>query len=77
MAKNAPIAWTRSTSSGWTRITPGARGKWRRQRPDSRRPIFISEDEFELVMALLEKFTDQQVLEGDGPDFALYRCLFL
>ncbi|KAJ6612923.1 hypothetical protein B0H10DRAFT_2436720 [Mycena sp. CBHHK59/15] len=40
-------------------------------------PIFISEDEFELVMALLEKFTDQQVLEGDGPDFTLYRCLFL
>ncbi|KAJ7836566.1 hypothetical protein B0H14DRAFT_3870755 [Mycena olivaceomarginata] len=40
-------------------------------------PISISKDEFELVMGLLEKFTDQQVLEGDGPDFTLYRCFFL
>ncbi|KAJ7495773.1 hypothetical protein B0H11DRAFT_1910517 [Mycena galericulata] len=40
-------------------------------------PISISEDEFELVMALLEKFTDEQVLESDGPDFTLYQCLFL
>ncbi|KAJ7861070.1 hypothetical protein B0H13DRAFT_2355253 [Mycena leptocephala] len=40
-------------------------------------PISIGEDEFELVMGLLEKFTDQQpglaqALEGDGPEFALY-----
>ncbi|KAJ7813711.1 enhancer of polycomb-like-domain-containing protein [Mycena leptocephala] len=39
-------------------------------------PISISEDEFELVMGLLEKFTDQQVLEGDGLDFSLYQRFF-
>ncbi|KAJ7815252.1 hypothetical protein B0H14DRAFT_2603633 [Mycena olivaceomarginata] len=36
-----------------------------------------SEDEFELVMGLFEKFSDQKVLEGDGPDFTLYRDFFL
>ncbi|KAJ7933147.1 hypothetical protein B0H13DRAFT_2262917 [Mycena leptocephala] len=39
-------------------------------------PISISEDEFELVMGLLEKFTDQKVLGGDGLDFSLYQRFF-
>ncbi|KAJ7086461.1 hypothetical protein B0H15DRAFT_350878 [Mycena belliarum] len=40
-------------------------------------PVSINEDEFELVMGLFEKITDQNVIEGEGPDFSMYRHFFL
>ncbi|KAJ7877575.1 hypothetical protein B0H14DRAFT_3130188 [Mycena olivaceomarginata] len=54
-----------------------ARGESREGKdPNIGVPISISEDEFELVMGLLEKFTDQKVLGGDGLDFSLYQRFF-
>ncbi|KAJ7730202.1 hypothetical protein B0H14DRAFT_3616866 [Mycena olivaceomarginata] len=58
----------------------GARSarKGKDKSPEIGVPVSVSEDEFELVMGLLEKITDQQVLEGDdGPDFSLYQHYFL
>ncbi|KAF7328934.1 Enhancer of polycomb-like protein [Mycena venus] len=50
--------------------------------PEMGVPVSISEDEFELVMGLLEKMTDQKitdqkVFEGEGPDFESYEQFFL
>ncbi|KAJ7640492.1 hypothetical protein DFH06DRAFT_628510 [Mycena polygramma] len=42
-------------------------------------PVSISDNEFELVMGLLEKVTEQGLkgFEGDGPDFSSYQHFFL
>ncbi|KAJ7912571.1 polycomb enhancer protein [Mycena leptocephala] len=57
----------------------GARSarKGKDKEPEMGVPVSISEDEFELVMGLLEKITEQKVFEGDGPDFSLYQHFFL
>ncbi|KAJ7471898.1 hypothetical protein FB451DRAFT_310661 [Mycena latifolia] len=62
-----------TSAQGATRSTRKGKDK----EPEMGVPVSITEDEFELVMGLLEKITDQKVLEGDGPDFSLYRHFFL
>ncbi|KAJ6621342.1 hypothetical protein B0H10DRAFT_1945410 [Mycena sp. CBHHK59/15] len=50
--------------------------KGKNKEPEVGIPVSITEDEFELVMGLLEKMTDQKVLVGDAPDFSLYKDFF-
>ncbi|KAJ6602383.1 hypothetical protein DFH09DRAFT_447337 [Mycena vulgaris] len=71
--KNNQEARGEGTSAQGAR--PARKGK--DKEPEMGVPVSITEDEFELVMGLLEKITDQKVLEGDGPDFSLYRHFFL
>ncbi|KAF7297293.1 Enhancer of polycomb-like protein [Mycena indigotica] len=40
-------------------------------------PAEISEDEFEVVMSLMEKYVDQKILRGDAPDFEFFTGFFL
>ncbi|KAJ7119567.1 hypothetical protein C8R44DRAFT_877987 [Mycena epipterygia] len=64
-----------TSAQGATSAARSAR-KGKDKEPEMGVPVSITEDEFELVMGLLEKVTDQKVLEGDGPDFSLYRSFF-
>ncbi|KAJ7117923.1 enhancer of polycomb-like-domain-containing protein [Mycena crocata] len=45
--------------------------------PEMGVPVSITEDEFELVMAMFEKITQKETLTEDRPDFASYRQFFL
>ncbi|KAJ6589002.1 enhancer of polycomb-like-domain-containing protein [Mycena capillaripes] len=72
--KNNQEARGEGTSAQGARSAPKGKDK----SPEIGVPVSISEDEFELVMGLLEKITDQQALDGDdGPDFSLYQHYFL
>ncbi|KAF7320941.1 Enhancer of polycomb-like protein [Mycena chlorophos] len=44
---------------------------------DACAPVLITEDQFELVMSLMEKFVDQKVLRGDPPEFEFFSAHFL
>ncbi|KAJ7443033.1 hypothetical protein B0H11DRAFT_2093182 [Mycena galericulata] len=57
----------------------GARAKChaKDKEPEMDLPVSISEDEFELVMGLLEQITDPKVLDGEGPDFSSYHHFFV
>ncbi|KAJ7675437.1 hypothetical protein B0H17DRAFT_1207626 [Mycena rosella] len=64
-----------TSAQGATSAARSAR-RGKDKEPEIGVPVSITEDEFELVMGLLEKITDHKVLEGDGPDFSLYRHFF-
>ncbi|KAJ7262725.1 enhancer of polycomb-like-domain-containing protein [Mycena haematopus] len=70
--KNNQQARGEGTSAQGAR--PVSKGK--AKSPEIGVPVSISEDEFELVMGLLEKITGQKVA-GDRPDFSLYEPYFL
>ncbi|KAF8147792.1 enhancer of polycomb-like-domain-containing protein [Mycena galopus ATCC 62051] len=57
----------------------GARSvyKGKAKSPEMGVPVSISEDEFELVMGLLEKITDQKIPKSDGLAFSSFEPFFL
>ncbi|KAJ6510518.1 hypothetical protein C8R45DRAFT_391280 [Mycena sanguinolenta] len=71
--KNNQQARGEGTSAQGAR--PVSKGK--AKSPEMGVPVSISEDEFELVMGLLEKITDEKFIPNDGLDFSLYEHVFL
>ncbi|KAJ7746571.1 enhancer of polycomb-like-domain-containing protein [Mycena metata] len=70
--KNNQEARGEGTSAQGARATRQAKDK----EPEIGVPVSISEDEFELVMGLLEKLANQQILPDDKLDFSLYQHFF-
>ncbi|KAF7361342.1 Enhancer of polycomb-like protein [Mycena sanguinolenta] len=70
--KNNQEARGEGTSAQGAR--PVSKGK--AKSPEMGVPVSISEDEFELVMGLLERITDQKFIPNDKLDFSLYEDFF-
>ncbi|KAJ7186830.1 hypothetical protein C8R46DRAFT_1024816 [Mycena filopes] len=70
--KNNQQARGEGTSAQGARTTRHGKDK----EPEIGVPVSISEDEFELVMGLLEKISGQQVLADDNLDFSSYQQFF-
>ncbi|KAF7307766.1 Enhancer of polycomb-like protein [Mycena kentingensis (nom. inval.)] len=75
--KNNQDARGEGTSASGAATARASRKSSRDKDPEIGVPASINEDEFELVMGIMEKLVDQKVLRGDPPEFDFFERFFL